>query len=402
MLAEKINDTPEVYLLRVPFQNIVTTETNVYVIRDKGDVLIVDMGAPTQEAASYFLQATRELGIDATKARYFFTHLHYDHSGLADMLLPANARLYIHKDELPAADLLYDKRVGDYACKRLIAEGMPRAKAEDLTMKIEIACPPSSKSNNIHVTYSGDFVRVGDFKFEVVPLPGHTAGMAGLYNEKTGIMFSGDQLLFDITPTTLISLDDKDTLGQYIKSMRRLLDLQPKRLFHSHGEIRSDYRRRAIRILNSRKARIDLAAKSIWQRCAEGGQAPTGIEVINSLSWKIPYPSIDDAPEEQQWLIYSQGVTVLDHLVAIGRVERIIEPSIPAALKDLVAPGDLAISDEFAASGFDLASKSNSAPEFDPAAGTFPISTTSDAHAAQVDPTPIAQAAILHRYRPVH
>jgi hypothetical protein len=215
-------------------------------------------------------------------------------------------------------------------------------------------------------------------------------------------MFSGDQLLFDITPTTLISLDDKDMLGQYIKSMRRLLDLQPKRLFHSHGEIRADYRRRAIRILNSRKARIDLAAKSIWQRCAEGGQAPTGIEVINSLSWKIPYPSIDDAPEEQQWLIYSQGVTVLDHLVATGRVERIAEPVVPAVLKDLVAPGDLATSDEFAASGFDFTPKSNSAPEPDPAAGTFPISTASDAHAVQAAPTSIVQAAILHRYRPAH
>jgi hypothetical protein len=233
---------------------------------------------------------------------------------------------------------------------------------------------------------------VGDFKFEVVPLPGHTAGMAGLYNEKTGIMFSGDQLLFDITPTTLISLDDKDTLGQYIKSMRRLLDLQPKRLFHSHGEIRPDYRRRAIRILNSRKARIDLAAKSIWQRCAEGGQAPTGIEVINSLSWKIPYPSIDDAPEEQQWLIYSQGVTVLDHLVATGRAERIVE------VAEVDVPPNEGVLPDFEASevqelpAVQLDTELDTEPVVQPDAGP-------DTEPAAQPAQPAKQKIILHRYR---
>jgi glyoxylase-like metal-dependent hydrolase (beta-lactamase superfamily II) len=322
MLAEKINDTPEIYLLRVPFRNIVTTETNVYVIRDNGDVLIVDMGAPTQEAASYFLQALSELDIDPDKARYFFTHLHYDHSGLVDMLLPSSTRIYIHKDELPAADLLYDMRTGVYACKRLIEEGMPSDKAHDLTSKVEIATPLTRVNKNVYAVFSGDTIRVGNFEFDVVPLPGHTIGMAGLFNKETGIMFSGDQLLFTITPTTLISLDDKDMLGEYIKSMHRLLNLRPKRLLHSHGEIRRDFRRRALQILDSRTARIGEAAKIIERRCVDTGIAPTGIDVINALTWKIPYTDIEAAPQKQQWLIYAQGITVLDHLVATGMVAR--------------------------------------------------------------------------------
>jgi glyoxylase-like metal-dependent hydrolase (beta-lactamase superfamily II) len=392
MLAEKINDIPEVYLLRVPFQNIVTTETNVYVIRDCDDVLIVDMGAPTQEAASYFLHALHELGIDPAKARYFFTHLHYDHSGLADMLLPANARLYIPRDEVPAIGLLYDKRVGDHACKRLIEEGMPRDKAERLTMKIEIAAPPSFDSSNINVAYDGDVIRVGFYEFEVVSLPGHTAGMAGLYNEETGIMFSGDQLLFDITPTTLISIDNKDMLGLYIKSMRRLLDLRPKKLLHSHGEIRSDYKRRATRILNSRKARIDLAAKIIEQLYDETDIEPTGVEVIRALRWKIPYSSIDDAPEEQQWLIYSQGVTVLDHLVATGRAERIVE------IAEVDVPPNEGVLPDFEASEVQELPAAQLDAELDAEPVAQPDAEPDTELAAQ-PAQPAKQKISLHRYR---
>ena len=42
----QINSGPDVYLVRVPFLNISTSETNCYLICDGGECLAVDTGAP--------------------------------------------------------------------------------------------------------------------------------------------------------------------------------------------------------------------------------------------------------------------------------------------------------------------------------------------------------------------
>ena len=40
----QINSSPDVYLVRVPFLNISTSETNCYLICDRGECLAVDTG----------------------------------------------------------------------------------------------------------------------------------------------------------------------------------------------------------------------------------------------------------------------------------------------------------------------------------------------------------------------
>jgi glyoxylase-like metal-dependent hydrolase (beta-lactamase superfamily II) len=198
--------------------------------------------------------------------------------------------------------------------------------AEQLTSKIEIATPLVGSQRSICAVRGGDEIRVGRHVFEVVDLPGHTRGMAGLYDPCSGICFSGDQLLFIITPTTILSLDDADMVGLYRGSMQRLLDLHPMQVFHSHGEIRQDFEQRARVILESRARRADLAERLAMEAC-EQDRPPTGIELIGVLGWRIPFKSIDEAPLHQQWLIYAQGVTVLDYLVASERLVRMVDES---------------------------------------------------------------------------
>ena len=41
---------------------------------------------------------------------------------------------------------------------------------------------------------------VGDYTLEMISVPGHTPGNAMFWAEKQGVMFTGDHILFDISP----------------------------------------------------------------------------------------------------------------------------------------------------------------------------------------------------------
>jgi glyoxylase-like metal-dependent hydrolase (beta-lactamase superfamily II) len=78
----------------------------------------------------------------------------------------------------------------------------------------------------------GDLIDLGDRCFEVVHLPGHTPGSAGLLDRAAGVLFTGDVLydgeLLDELPES--SIDD------YQVSMRRLLALDIDVAYPGHEQ----------------------------------------------------------------------------------------------------------------------------------------------------------------------
>ena len=78
----------------------------------------------------------------------------------------------------------------------------------------------------------GDVVDLGDRRFTVLHLPGHSFGSIGLFDEHDGTLFSGDAI-YDDTLIDDMWCSDRD---QYRATMRRLLDL-PVRIVHGgHGD----------------------------------------------------------------------------------------------------------------------------------------------------------------------
>jgi glyoxylase-like metal-dependent hydrolase (beta-lactamase superfamily II) len=74
----------------------------------------------------------------------------------------------------------------------------------------------------------GDVVDLGNRHFEVLHLPGHSPGSIGLWEKKTGTLFSGD-CVYD--GPLLDELSDSD-IGDYIESMKKLRDL-PVQIVHA-------------------------------------------------------------------------------------------------------------------------------------------------------------------------
>jgi glyoxylase-like metal-dependent hydrolase (beta-lactamase superfamily II) len=98
----------------------------------------------------------------------------------------------------------------------------------------------------------GDVVDLGDRSFEVLHLPGHSPGSIGLWEEATGVLFSGDAV-YD--GPLLDELDDSD-VEAYVATMRRLREL-PVTVVHA-GHEPSFGRQRLVELCDdylSRRAR---------------------------------------------------------------------------------------------------------------------------------------------------
>jgi len=77
----------------------------------------------------------------------------------------------------------------------------------------------------------GDVIDLGDRSFEVLHLPGHSPGSIGLWEQATGVLFSGDAV-YD--GPLLDELDGSD-IETYVQTMRRLREL-PVTVVHGGHE----------------------------------------------------------------------------------------------------------------------------------------------------------------------
>lgn len=313
--AEQIHANPDIYKIEVPFENISTSSTNCYVIKDGDDALVVDTGAPTDEGAAVLSAALDELGVERSRAKWFLTHLHMDHAGLVDQVVPDGGLLLVGANEVAA---VRSSRTGMFleTLRRLYRrQGVPLASlsvAARLGIEVQMFDPARLRTFMLH---DGDAVTVGRWEFKVVETPGHTPGHLSLFHPESGILFGGDHALFVISPSIALFADGQDGLQTYFDSMQKVQNLGISQLYHSHGPISSGFEERFTWLVEHHEARL-AEAEGIIARIPH----LTGYKIVRTLKWNVPFDEWDDIPIMQRWCILTQGIVYLNHLVATGRI----------------------------------------------------------------------------------
>jgi glyoxylase-like metal-dependent hydrolase (beta-lactamase superfamily II) len=90
----------------------------------------------------------------------------------------------------------------------------------------------------------GDLVRAGDHELKVLHTPGHSPDHLAFWHEETGTIFSGD--LITRGSSIMIHTSRGGDLAQYLRSLERLLTLEPRALLPAHGP-RIDEPRKELR-----------------------------------------------------------------------------------------------------------------------------------------------------------
>lgn len=203
---------------------------NIWHVRGRDRDLIIDTGSglsPLRSAIADLID--KPLGAVAT-------HIHYDHVGglhefdermmheiEAPRMNPYREFHPIRADDFPKSFHAYLPAI-EPGADDLLLDALPAPKWKPGDYSIE----PTTPTRRL---IDGDVVDLGDRAFEVMHLPGHSPGSIGLWEPRTGILFSGDAIydgpLLDMLPDS--------SVPDYLRTMERLRSL-PVTVVHGGHE----------------------------------------------------------------------------------------------------------------------------------------------------------------------
>lgn len=245
-------------------------------------ITLFDCGPNTPASENALLLGLAAIGLAPEQiARVVISHAHPDHYGMAPRLREiSGAQILVGERDLPK---LADRSMLVATGRLLLQAGMPMEELSDMSER-ERKLGPGIRPEipEAIAVRGGERLAFDDFELEVLHLPGHTAGHICLYHRGSGILFSGDTLLLDISPNPLIEPDPLDpterrrSLIEYLASLDRLSALMLTTVFPGHGppiedpravieDMRSHHRHRAEALARM----LDEKGKSAWQLANE-------------------------------------------------------------------------------------------------------------------------------------
>lgn len=199
---------------------------NIWWMRGRDRDLIVDTGLGVASLRAHLPQLfTRDPIV-------VLTHAHLDHMGGAHEF----DRCWAHPGE-PFAD----PPPGSLWLKPLADElGIATDPSDSETILVDALPQPGYAPDDyrlqpappIQWLHDGQQLDLGDRRFTVLHLPGHTPGGVALYDENDGTQFSGDVVYDDILIDDCVGAD----VTAYRASMQRLIDLDAAVIRPGHGD----------------------------------------------------------------------------------------------------------------------------------------------------------------------
>lgn len=291
-------------------------ELNSYLIKDPGRSLLIDTGFRREECREDLLAGLEELGVYLEDIDIFLTHLHSDHSGLAAELIAPGGKVYIGKIDyewLDNTEFIEAKR--NHYLRSYRQGGTPAKTIDKMLVHnpavTEAAVPGCENYVPMH---SGEKLKVGGYELECIWTPGHTPGHMCLWNEENGIMFTGDHILFDITPNITQWPGVEDSLGDYLDSLE-MMKWYPVRLALPGHRKTGDYSRRISQLQEHHQRRLDEALRVIKET-----PGMSTYEITGHLTWRIRARNWEEFPDTQKFFAVGECMAHLDYLQKRGQI----------------------------------------------------------------------------------
>ncbi|MGC8630353.1 MAG: MBL fold metallo-hydrolase [Thermoplasmata archaeon] len=317
---------PDLFKIQIPLPDNPLRYVNSYLIKDAKRSLAIDTGLNLKECYEAMINVLDELDVKLDKTDFFITHLHSDHIGLISRLA-SKSIVYLSDVE--------HKIVSEYSSsssywleinKYLAKNGFPRSElkgAFKILNNMFVKTYPVSdefKEISFKALKDRDTITYGNFRLEAVLTPGHSPGHMCLYEPDKKMLFSGDHILFEITPNITWWPSMDNPLKSYIESLDKIYDMAIELVLPGHGKLGFDHRKRINEIKDHHKTRLDEIVLVI----KEGKR--TAYEIAGSISWNLKAGGWKSFPETQKY--FAVGETIA-HLVYLER-----ESVIRSMLKD--------------------------------------------------------------------
>lgn len=304
---------PNLFRIIIPLPNSPLKDLNSYVIKAADRNLIIDTGFNRSVCMDAMQEGLRDLNIDLTKTDFMLTHMHSDHTGLVARLAMENSAVYFSRID----SLVFNENIDwgamlDYALHNgFELEELTRAIDSHPGLKYRLNKIPDST-----LLDDGSIIQIGDYRLKCILTPGHTQGHICLYEEEKQIFFSGDHILYDITPHIESWSYEVNSLKNYMESLDKVRNLPVKLVLPGHRNFFTDMKGRIDELKNHHENRAIEALEVL------GKKTLSAYDIAAGMTWDIECESWEQFPITQKWFAVGEAIAHLLYLEHKGRIKR--------------------------------------------------------------------------------
>jgi len=301
------------HAVSVPLPNSPLKDLNAYVIKGEDRHLIIDTGFNRTVCYEAMLEGLAELGVDPARADFFLTHMHADHTGLVTRLAAPDSKIYFSRIDSQVFDEDNSwQPLIDYArLNGFPADELQRALHSHPGFKYS-----PEKRPVFSIVGDGDILEYGGYRLQCIATPGHTQGHMCLYEPDRRLLFSGDHILYDITPHIESWAYSVNALADYLSSLDRVRKLPVDLVLPGHRNFFPDMKARIDDLKRHHRERADEVLDVIGKRMMNA------YDIAAGMTWDIDCASWQDFPIAQKWFATGEAIAHLQYLEGEGRIVR--------------------------------------------------------------------------------
>lgn len=292
---------------------------NSWLLDDDGGMAVVDTGLYLRLCSDEWKALFTGDLADQPISRVVCTHLHPDHIGLAGWLAKKfDAKLWMTRGEMLTAKVILadtSDTVPDVVLEQSRAAGWSEEQIERFKSagwgRFGAAVYPLPRG--YRRISDGEMLQFGAHQWRVVTGSGHSPEHACLWNEKEGVLVSGDQVLPRISSNVSVTLHepDGDPLGEWLASIDKLLATIPSDVIvcPAHGDPFRGLHIRLMALRDEHRMRLYKLAEAISEK---------PMRAVDSF----PYLFNRTITDEHVHLATGEALAHLVRLEAEGRIVR--------------------------------------------------------------------------------
>lgn len=316
-MFQQIYKNPDIFTIPIPLPNNPLKNLNCYILKTPSENLVIDTGFNQPECLEALVSGLKSLDIDMNRTTLFLSHLHSDHVGLVNHIVEKKTKVLISSVDYDYLSQTYTGNNWAWMEEKFYREGL----SKELILLQRKVNPARSYAPEYlfkaQTVSDNDIICIGPYQLRCIWTPGHTPGHMCLYMDKEKILFSGDHILFDITPNITMWRGVDDSLANYLKSLKKVKTLDISLALPAHRKNDMDVYERIKQIEKHHERRI-LQTLSIIQN--EPGL--NGCQIGARMTWSMRGKNWDEFPIQQKWFAIGETISHLDYLINQMKIQR--------------------------------------------------------------------------------
>jgi glyoxylase-like metal-dependent hydrolase (beta-lactamase superfamily II) len=310
-----------VYRIALPLPNDALRAVNVYVLDTGAGLVLIDGGWALAESEQRLVASLDELGFGlADITAFLVTHMHRDHYTQAVAVRrKVGSRVSLGIGE--RANLLVTQEIARHEHESRRFPHLLRTGAVELLAMLAAldgvgdVGPPEDWEQPDSWLHGGTEVPAGERRLRVIATPGHTQGHVVFHDAEAGLLFAGDHVLPQITPSVgLEATPAAFPLRDYLDSLRLMFTMPDALLLPAHGPVAASVHQRVTELLAHHDNRLAASAAAV----AAG--AVTAHDTALALPWTRRERAFGELDPWNQLLAVTETAAHLDVLVWQGRL----------------------------------------------------------------------------------